>query len=62
VYQKRQDPRGQDYFWLIGDMKEEDILPLSDKALLREGYITLSSLRQSFDDPNGQSFLKKQVL
>lgn len=49
-YVTRQDPRGRDYHWLTGVIPKEALRPDSDRALLNEGYITLSPLRFDFTD------------
>ena len=45
TYEKRQDPRGRDYFWnssvfTLGDTDED-----TDVALLRDGYVTVTPLQ-----------------
>lgn len=49
-YEKRQDLRGYPYWWLSGYMSAEAIAADSDRALLSQGYITLSPLRFEFAD------------
>ncbi|MCR5814450.1 MAG: 5'/3'-nucleotidase SurE [Desulfovibrio sp.] len=61
VYQACRDPRNNPYFWLIGDIKEENIGADSDKALLAQGYITISPLRFDFTDRESLSLLKDHL-
>ncbi|MCR4667418.1 MAG: 5'/3'-nucleotidase SurE [Desulfovibrio sp.] len=50
VYQQKVDPRGNSYFWLIGNLNNDEILPDSDRALLRNGYITVTPLVVDYTD------------
>lgn len=61
VYQACRDPRGMPYFWLVGDIKEENIGEHSDKALLAKGYITISPLRFDFTDSESLSLLRSHL-
>lgn len=49
-YDRRTDPRGREYFWLDGVIPPEQLSPDTDRALLSEGYITLTPLRFDFTD------------
>ncbi len=49
-YDRREDPRGREYFWLDGVIPPERLSPDTDRALLSEGYITLTPLRFDFTD------------
>ena len=49
-YVTRQDPRGRNYYWLTGVIPSETLSPETDRALLTEGFITLSPLRFDFTD------------
>lgn len=44
-YNCRQDPRGRPYYWLGGEIPMDQVNPASDRALLSQGYITLTPLR-----------------
>ena len=44
-YIKRQDPRGTDYYWLQGIIPADRVTAGADRALLTEGYITLTPLK-----------------
>jgi 5'-nucleotidase len=46
----RNDPRGRPYYWLDGAIPTEKLSPDSDRALLTEGYVTLTPLRFDFTD------------
>ena len=49
-YEERQDPRGRPYYWLDGLIPQENIRPGTDRALLTEGWATLTPLRFDFND------------
>jgi 5'-nucleotidase len=49
-YEARQDPRGRPYYWLDGIIPPENVKPGADRALLTEGYMTLTPLRFDFTD------------
>ena len=49
-YEERQDPRGTSYWWLNGEIPPENVRSGSDKALLDEGWATLTPLRFDFTD------------
>jgi 5'-nucleotidase len=49
-YDTRKDPRGRPYHWLDGVIPREHLTPGSDRALLTEGYITLTPLHFDFTD------------
>ncbi len=49
-YEERTDPRGFPYFWLCGEILSEHLEMDSDRALLTEGYITLTPLKFDFTD------------
>ncbi len=44
-YNCREDPRGRPYYWLGGEIPMDKVAPDTDRALLSEGYITLTPLR-----------------
>lgn len=50
IYERREDPRGDSYWWLTGDVPAESVHPGTDKALLSEGYITMTPLRFEYTD------------
>ena len=50
IYERRDDPRGEPYWWLTGDVPATSVRAGTDKALLGEGYITLTPLRFEYTD------------
>lgn len=44
VFEERKDPRGNTYFWMGGDVLEEDQEPDSDVTAINEGYISLTPI------------------
>ncbi len=49
-YHRREDPRGNSYWWLDGEIPEEKVAPGTDRAYLSQGWITLTPLRFDFTD------------
>ncbi len=58
VYDRRQDPRGRNYWWLHGEFSEEDVEEGSDRDLITKGYITLTPLRFEFTHLECMDILK----
>lgn len=50
IYARREDPRGDPYWWLTGDVPPESIRPGTDKDLLLSGHVTLTPLRFEYTD------------
>jgi len=44
-YQRRQDPRGRDYYWLSGAVPAPDTGNLTDLRALEEGWVTVTPLQ-----------------
>ncbi len=44
VFHRRTDPRGNEYYWLDGEMKQFDDEPDSDLRVLEEGYVSITPL------------------
>jgi 5'-nucleotidase len=49
-YEERVDPRGRKYYWLTGAIPLGEVSPNQDRALLTEGFVTLTPLRFDFTD------------
>ena len=49
-YHRREDPRGNPYWWLDGTIPLDKVLPGSDKGLIAEGWATLTPLKFEFTD------------
>jgi 5'-nucleotidase len=59
--QEGTDPRGRSYFWIgAGGEMFEDI-PDSDCVMIDQGYATVSVLRTSFLDEQGNGILQKEI-
>ncbi|HOO33044.1 MAG TPA: 5'/3'-nucleotidase SurE [Thermotogota bacterium] len=43
-FEKRKDPYGNDYFWLMGTIKDEELPEDSDWAAIRENYVSITPL------------------
>ena len=50
VFEERQDPRGNTYFWLGGDVIEEDQEPDSDVVAVQEGFISVTPIHFDLTD------------
>lgn len=57
AYLERKDPRGEPYWWLVGEIPPQTINAGSDKDLLNRGYITVTPLRFDFTDQEGMTAL-----
>ncbi|MEA3366810.1 MAG: 5'/3'-nucleotidase SurE [Planctomycetota bacterium] len=49
-WQRRTDPRGRTYYWMVGDPEREEEGAGSDAAALAEGYVTVTPLRFDLTD------------
>ena len=58
-YQKREDPRGQPYWWLDGEIPADKVAPGTDKAYLSDGWVTLTPLRFDFTDQESLTALQR---
>jgi 5'-nucleotidase len=50
AWEKRSDPRGRSYYWLIGEEQREDAGRQSDEASLADRYVTVTPLRYDLTD------------
>jgi 5'-nucleotidase len=50
AWEKRSDPRGRSYYWLIGEEEREDAGRASDVASLADRYVTVTPLRFDLTD------------
>ena len=50
AWERRDDPRGRSYYWLIGDVETEDAGITSDVAALADGYVTVTPLKFDLTD------------
>ena len=60
-YHERTDPRGTPYWWLDGNILPETVAKGTDRALLSEGWITLTPLRFDFTDTETLALLEKTL-
>lgn len=58
VYSERNDPRGEPYWWLTGDIDRNTLGENSDRILLEQGYITLTPLKFEYTDHEAMPILK----
>lgn len=50
VFEERKDPRGNTYFWLGGEVIDEDQEPDSDVAAVNEGFISVTPIHFDLTD------------
>ncbi|MGE5397949.1 MAG: 5'/3'-nucleotidase SurE [Chitinophagales bacterium] len=50
TFEERKDPRGRHYFWLGGDVVQEDQEPDSDVTAVAEGYISVTPIHFDLTD------------
>ncbi len=60
-YERRKDPRGREYYWLVGEIPEEKISQHRDRSLLSNGFITLTPLHFDFNSLDALSILQKEL-
>ncbi len=60
-YHKRTDPRGAPYWWLDGTIPPDLVAPGTDRALLTEGWATLTPLRFDFTDVECLEILRSTI-
>lgn len=51
--QKRENPRGGEYYWIAGDVTIPENQIGKDVQAVLEGYVSISPLKFNFDDPAG---------
>lgn len=51
--QKREHPRGGEYYWIAGDCRIPENQTGTDVEAVQAGYVSISALKFSFDDPKG---------
>jgi 5'-nucleotidase len=49
-YVERMDPRGREYYWLEGEIPRDTVSPGTDRALIDQGYVTMTPLKFEFTD------------
>jgi 5'-nucleotidase len=58
-FEKRIDPYGNDYFWLMGTIKNEEVSADSDWAAIKENYVSVTPLTVFMYDHEWYKELKK---
>lgn len=49
-FEERKDPRGNSYYWLAGELIEEEIDPDSDIAAIKAGYVSVTPIHFDLTD------------
>lgn len=60
-YHEHKDPRGVPYWWLDGNIPPEKVAPGTDRALLTEGWTTVTPLRFDFTDMDCLAALRDKI-
>lgn len=60
-YRQHLDPRGTPYWWLDGSIPPEMVAPGTDRALLTDGWTTLTPLRFDFTDMECLTALQERL-
>lgn len=60
-YEERKDPRGNDYWWLSGEIPMGKVQKGTDKFLLEQGYATLTPLKFDFTDHDCLKVLQEKI-
>lgn len=58
IYEKRQDPYGRDYYWLRGDLLEDDTDLCMDQKAVKDNYVSVSPIH--FDLTDYETFNEMQ--
>lgn len=58
-FEKRQDPRGNDYYWMVGKFLNKDLGQDSDLSNLKENYATLVPVKFDLTDETIGRWMKK---
>ena len=61
-YVERQDPRGTPYWWVDGEIPRDKVAPDTDRALLWEGWATLTPLAFSVTDKECIRVLQEKIM
>ena len=59
LYNRRDDPRGRPYWWLVGDVPPAGIGADTDRALLASGHVTVTPLLFDFNAPDALEKLRE---
>lgn len=58
-FHRREDPRGNTYFWMAGEIEDYLDDPLTDVSKIKENYITVSPIHFDFTNYNIMNMLEK---
>ena len=61
TFRKREDPRGNTYYWLDGELVDQKPDPKSDFWAVSNGYISITPLQMNLTDTASLAFCKKIV-
>jgi 5'-nucleotidase len=61
-FEERKDPRGDSYYWLAGELIENEIGEDTDIYAVRNGYISMTPLKVDLTDYDDMARLKEWKL
>lgn len=59
-FDKRVDPRGKDYYWMVGKFVNMDKDPGTDEEALKDGYASIVPIKIDFTDYKMKQWLSEQ--
>jgi 5'-nucleotidase len=59
-FDHRVDPRGRDYYWMVGKFVNMDNTPGTDVEALKEGYASIVPIRIDFTDMKMKDWLEEE--
>ncbi len=62
VFDKRSDPRGRVYYWLAGELEDEEDLPDADTTVIRNNMISVTPLSYNLTNQKSLEVLTKLAL
>ncbi len=58
-FEARQDPFGNTYYWMLGEIVEDDRDPQADYHAVEQGYVSVTPITMFHNDPEFMKILKK---
>ncbi|MCL4407599.1 MAG: 5'/3'-nucleotidase SurE [Thermotogae bacterium] len=59
-FEARQDPFGNTYYWMLGEIVEDDRDPQADYHAVEQGYVSVTPITMFHNDPEFMKILKKE--
>ena len=58
-FDKRYDPYGREYFWMVGNFVNHDNDPDNDESAINSNYVSIVPCKFDLSSNKGQDYLKK---